>query len=132
MGGITVGGLAAVALGSVAGGWMRWWLSLRLNHLFPNVPPGTLAANLIAGYVIGLAVGVMLLGGGLSTQTRLLLMTGFCGGLSTFSTFSAETYALLASGQVLWGLAEIAVHVCGSLMATALGVLTVRGARLLL
>lgn len=119
-------GLFAVGVGSVCGGWLRWWLSLRLNPLFPNLPLGTLASNLVAGYIIGVAVGALMHGPSLSPQARLLLMTGFCGGLSTFSTFSAETYTLLARGQLGWGLGEVAVHVCGSLLATLLGVLSLR------
>jgi len=119
-------GFLAVGLGGVLGTWLRWWLGLRLNALFPTLPLGTLAANLIGGYIIGLALGLLTLSSGLSPQARLFLMTGFCGGLTTFSTFSAETYTLLARGQLAWGLGEIAIHVCGSLVATALGVLTVQ------
>jgi CrcB protein len=123
-------GLFAVGVGSVFGGWLRWWLSLRLNPLFPNLPLGTLAANLVAGYIIGVALGAMTQGPALPPQARLFVMTGFCGGLSTFSTFSAETYTLLARGQLGWGLGEIAIHVCGSLLATVLGVLSLRLLRL--
>jgi CrcB protein len=116
---------AAVGVGGVLGCWLRWWLALRFNTLFPNLPLGTLAANLVGGYIIGVALGLVS-GSGLSPQARLFLMTGFCGGLTTFSTFSAETYSALARGQVAWAFGEIGVHVCGSLAATALGVLTVR------
>src|SRR5579863_3402126 len=110
-----------VGIGGVAGTWLRWWLGMRLNPIFPTLPFGTLAANLIGGYVIGLAVGAINLDLGLSPQARLFLMTGFCGGLTTFSTFSAETFALLARGQLAWGVGGIAIHVTGSLLATALG-----------
>lgn len=123
-------GVIAVGLGSLCGGWLRWWLSLRLNPMFPTLPLGTLAANVVAGYIIGVAVGAMTQGPALSPQARLFVMTGFCGGLSTFSTFSAETYTLLARGQLGWGLGEVAVHVCGSLVATTLGVLSFRLLRL--
>ena len=115
-----------VGLGGVLGTWLRWWLGLRLNALFPTLPLGTLAANLIGGYIIGVALGLLTQNLGLSPQARLFIMTGFCGGLTTFSTFSAETYTLLARGQLLWGLGEVAIHVCGSLVATALGVLTIQ------
>lgn len=121
--------LFAVGSGAVLGAWLRWWLGLRLNTLFPTMPLGTLAANLIGGYVIGVALGMITQNMGLSPQARLFLMTGFCGGLTTFSTFSAETYTLLARGQLGWGLGVVATHVCGSLVATALGVLSVRMAR---
>ena len=121
--------ILAVGIGGVLGTWLRWWLGLRLNSLFPTLPFGTLAANLIGGYIIGMALGAITLNPGFSPQARLFVMTGFCGGLTTFSTFSAETYTLLARGQLGWGLGEIAIHVVGSLVATALGVLTVQAGR---
>ncbi|MDE0856109.1 MAG: fluoride efflux transporter CrcB [Nevskia sp.] len=127
---MNVSALFAVGTGSVLGAWLRWWLGLRLNALFPTLPLGTLAANLIGGYVIGVALGTLTHNLGLSPQARLFVMTGFCGGLTTFSTFSAETYTLLARGQLAWGLGEIAIHVIGSLVATALGVLSVQLLRL--
>jgi CrcB protein len=129
---VNLAGLMAVGGGAVAGAWLRWWLSLRLNPVFPTLPFGTLTANLIGGYVIGVAVGAINLDLGLTPQARLFLMTGFCGGLTTFSTFSAETFALLSRGQVAWGIGEIAIHVTGSLLATTLGVLTVGLARLVM
>ena len=92
--------------------------------LFPTIPPGTWAANMIGGYVVGLAVAFFAANPSLSPEWRLLLITGFCGGLTTFSTFSAETFSLLQTGRVAWALGEIAVHVVGSLLATAAGVLT--------
>ena len=124
-----ISAFVAVGTGSVLGAWLRWWLGLRLNSLFPTLPLGTLAANLIGGYIIGVALGLLTQNLGLSPQARLFIMTGFCGGLTTFSTFSAETYTLLARGQLAWGLGEIAIHVCGSLVATALGVLTVQAGK---
>jgi CrcB protein len=124
-------GMIAVGGGAVTGAWLRWWLSLRLNPIFPTLPFGTLAANLIGGYVIGLALGAINLDLGLSPQARLFLMTGFCGGLTTFSTFSAEIFGLLSRGQLAWGLGEIAIHVIGSLLATTLGVFTIGLARLI-
>jgi CrcB protein len=123
--------MIVVGVGGLAGTWLRWWLGVRLNPIFPTLPFGTLAANLIGGYVIGLAVGAINLDLGLSPQARLFLMTGFCGGLTTFSTFSAETFALLSRGQIGWGLGEIAIHVTGSLLATTLGVLTIGLGRLI-
>lgn len=125
-------GMIAVGCGAVLGAWFRWWLGMRLNPILPALPLGTLAANLIGGYVIGLALGAINLEFGLSPQSRLFLMTGFCGGLTTFSTFSAETFVSLTSGQVAWGLGEIAIHVIGSLLATTLGFFTIRLIRLLI
>src|SRR5580700_3220932 len=121
--------MIVVGVGGAAGTLLRWWLGMRLNPIFPTLPFGTLAANLIGGYVIGLGVGAINLDLGLSPQARLFLMTGFCGGLTTFSTFSAETFGLLSRGQLAWGLGVIAIHVTGSLLATTLGVLTVGVAR---
>jgi CrcB protein len=86
---------AAVGVGSACGAWLRWWLGLRLNPLFPNVALGTLASNLIGGYLVGVAVGFFAQHEGLAPQWRLLAITGFLGGLTTFSTFSAEVVTLL-------------------------------------
>lgn len=114
----------AIALGAAIGALLRWYLGLKLNSLMPNVPPGTLAANLIGGYIIGVAVAYFASAQGIAPEWRLLIITGFCGGLTTFSTFSTETFSLLQTGRVAWALGEIAVHVVGSLLATAAGVLT--------
>lgn len=114
----------AIALGAAIGALLRWYLGLKLNSLMPNVPPGTLAANLAGGYIIGVAVAYFASAQGIAPEWRLLIITGFCGGLTTFSTFSAETFSLLQTGRVAWALGEIAVHVVGSLLATAAGVLT--------
>jgi len=116
--------ILVIALGGSIGCLLRWFLGLQLNALFPTIPPGTWAANMIGGYVVGLAVAFFAANPSLSPEWRLLLITGFCGGLTTFSTFSAETFSLLQTGRVAWALGEIAVHVVGSLLATAAGVLT--------
>ncbi|MEQ1440102.1 fluoride efflux transporter CrcB [Fontimonas sp. SYSU GA230001] len=118
--------LVAVGSGAVLGAWLRWWLGMRLNPLFPTLPLGTLAANIIGGYVIGVAVGAVAAQAGMSPNVRLFVMTGFCGGLTTFSTFSAETVSLLSRGQFAWAFGAIAIHVTTSLAATALGILSMR------
>lgn len=117
--------ILAIALGSVFGGLLRWGLGLKLNNLFPSVPPGTLAANLIAGYIVGLAVAYFAHVPNLSPEWRLLIITGFCGGLSTFSTFSAEIVGLLQRGLYSWAMGAIAIHVTGSLVMTFAGIATV-------
>ncbi|MGB3392966.1 MAG: fluoride efflux transporter CrcB [Stenotrophomonas sp.] len=117
--------IAAIAAGSVLGGLMRWGLGLRLNALFPDVPPGTLASNMIAGYIVGIALAFFAQAPGLSPEWRLLVITGFCGGLSTFSTFSAEIVALLQRGQYALALGAIAIHVAGTLLMTFAGIATV-------
>ncbi len=123
-------GFIAVGAGAALGAWLRWWLGLRLNTLGSAVPLGTLSANLIGGYVIGLCLGAIAASDALSPQARLFLITGFCGGLTTFSTFSAETLELFLRGQIGWGLGAIGLHVAGSLAATALGLLSIHLLRL--
>lgn len=111
----------AIALGAAIGALLRWYLGLKLNSLMPNVPPGTLAANLIGGYIIGVAVAYFASAQGIAPEWRLLIITGFCGGLTTFSTFSAEVVTLLQEGRLAWAMGAVAVHVGGSLAMTLLG-----------
>lgn len=117
--------VAAVAIGGALGSLFRWFLGLKLNGLFPELPPGTLAANLIAGYVIGVAVAFFARLPALPGEWRLFVITGLMGGLSTFSTFSAEVVAHLQQGRWGWAACEVAVHVSASLVMTALGVGTI-------
>ncbi|GAP38701.1 fluoride efflux transporter CrcB [Piscinibacter sakaiensis] len=121
--------LLAIGVGAALGAWLRWWLSLRLNALLPGLPPGTLAANLVGGYLVGVAVAWFALQPDLHPAWRLFAVTGFLGGLTTFSTFSAEVVERLMTGQVAWGLATIAAHLAGSLLATAAGFATVAALR---
>ncbi|MBB3103427.1 fluoride efflux transporter CrcB [Azomonas macrocytogenes] len=116
--------LLAIALGATLGAWLRWALGLKLNSLFPSIPPGTVAANMIGGYIIGLAIAFFAVTPNLSEEWRLFLITGFCGGLTTFSTFSAETLTLIQQGRLGWAIAAIFLHVTGSLAMTAAGLLT--------
>jgi len=117
---------AAVGVGSACGAWLRWWLGLRLNPLFPTVPLGTLAANLLGGYLVGVAVALFAQNESLSPEWRLLAITGFLGGLTTFSTYSAEVVTLLSRGQVPWAIGTAVIHLVGSFSLTALGIATVR------
>lgn len=116
--------LLAIGIGAMAGAWLRWTLGFKLNLLFPTVPPGTLVANLIGGYIIGIAIAFFAATPTLSPEWRLLVITGFCGGLTTFSTFSAETVALIQEGRFGWALGGIGLHVSGSLLMTAAGLVT--------
>ncbi|ODU66302.1 MAG: fluoride ion transporter CrcB, partial [Bordetella sp. SCN 68-11] len=100
-----------------------------LNALLPALPPGTLAANLIGAYIIGLAVAYFAGNPALSPHWRLLIITGFCGGLTTFSTFSAELVALIQQQRLGWVAATILVHVGGSVAMTLLGIATYAGLR---
>lgn len=119
------GGFLAVGLGAALGAWLRWWFSLTLNPLFPTLPLGTLAANLVGGYLVGVAVAFFAQSASLPPEARLFAITGFLGGLTTFSTFSAEVVTLLARAEYLWALGAASVHLLGSLAMTALGMATV-------
>jgi fluoride exporter len=114
----------AIGIGAAFGAWMRWGLGLWLNPALPELPLGTLAANLVGGYLIGLAVAFFMQYPALSPEWRLFIITGFLGGLTTFSTFSAETVTLLLRGQYVWGSAIIVTHLGGSLLMTVLGIQT--------
>ena len=114
----------AVSLGSACGALLRWVLGLKLNSLLPSIPPGTLAANLIGGFIIGVAIAYFADAPDIAPEWRLLIITGFCGGLTTFSTFSAEVVTLLQSGDLTRASIAIAVHVCGSVAMTILGMVT--------
>ena len=114
----------AISVGASAGSVLRWGLGLMLNALFPPIPMGTLAANLIGGYCIGLAVSFFDFFPALSPEWRLLCITGFLGGLTTFSTFSAEVTALLQQQRLFMAVGAIGLHVFGSLLMTLLGMAT--------
>ena len=104
---------------------MRWGLGILFNPLLPALPLGTLAANLIGGYLMGLAMGMLTLYSDLPPEVRLLITTGFLGGLTTFSAFSGEAVALMTRQQYGWVAAHIAAHLVGSLLMTGLGLWTV-------
>lgn len=118
--------LLAVGVGAAAGAWLRWGISYWLNPKLAHLPLGTLAANLIGGYLVGVAIAVLATNPAVSPFWRLLLVTGFLGGLTTFSAFSAENVNLLFAQQ--WGAAlfHAGAHVAGSILATIAGVATVR------
>jgi CrcB protein len=120
-----LGGFFAVGAGAAVGAWMRWWFGLVLNPIIPTLPLGTLAANLVGGYLMGLAMGAFALYSTLAPEIRLLVTTGFLGGLTTFSTFSAEAATLLARQQFGWATVHILGHVLGSLAMTGLGMVTI-------
>ncbi len=121
-----VSGFIAVGVGAAVGAWLRWVLGIALNPLVPTLPLGTLAANLIGGYLVGIAIEFFAQHAGLAPELRLLFITGFLGALTTFSTFSAEAVTLLARQQYAWAGALIGAHLVGSIGMTVLGILTVK------
>ncbi len=120
-------GFLAVGIGAMLGAWLRWGLGVGLNAALPNLPLGTLAANLIGGYLIGVAVEYFSQQGGLPVEMRLFVITGFLGGLTTFSSFSAEAVGLLMESRYAWAFLLISSHLLGSIVMTVLGIFTVRG-----
>ncbi len=121
--------IIAIFIGAGLGALLRWWLGLVLNSYFPTIPPGTLAANLIGAYIVGVAVAFFAFFSGLAPEWRLFVITGFCGGLTTFSTFSSEIVDLLQQGRSLSACGAVALHLVGSVLMTFAGIGTVAWAK---
>ena len=121
-----VAGFAAVGIGAALGAWLRWGLASWLNPRLPSFPLGTLAANLIGGYLVGLAVAYFATRHSLTPEARLFVVTGFLGGLTTFSTYSAEVVELLMRGDYAAGTLLALAHLAGSLLLTVAGFATFR------
>lgn len=122
---MNLAGFAAVGLGAAVGAWMRWGLGALLNPLLPAMPLGTLAANLVGGYLVGVAVTVFHINVDLAPEFKLFIITGVLGGLTTFSTFSAEVVAQIQRAEYAWAASTASLHLCGSLLLTGLGIYTV-------
>jgi fluoride exporter len=116
----------AVGTGAALGALLRWRLGVWFNAVFPTIPFGTLASNLIGGFIMGLCMEYFSRNAGVPPELRLAATTGFLGGLTTFSTFSAETSVLLLRRDYLWSAAIIGAHVVGSVLLTIAGVYCVR------
>lgn len=116
----------AIGAGAAIGAWLRWGLGLALNPIFPTVPLGTLAANVIGGFLIGVSTEYFLHHASVPPEARLVVITGFLGALTTFSTFSIEAVTLLLRGQFAWGAALIVLHLAGSLVMTVIGIAAMR------
>jgi CrcB protein len=121
--------VTSICAGASAGALLRWLLGTWLNHLWPSVPLGTLAANVVGGYLIGLAFAYFVGHPTLSPEWRLLVITGFLGGLTTFSTFSLEVVDAAQRGDLASAAAIVLLHLAGSLACTALGIATFNWAR---
>jgi CrcB protein len=119
-------GILAVGVGAAVGAWLRWGLGILLNPAFPTLPLGTLAANLLGGLLMGVAMELLTRHAFVPAEVRLLVTTGFLGGLTTFSTFSAEIVTLLTRREYLWGSVAIGGHVVGSVAMTLVGIVLVR------
>jgi CrcB protein len=117
--------IIVISVGAIAGALLRWWLGNALNSHFPTIPPGTLAANLIGAYVVGIAIALFAAFPAIAPEWRLLIITGFCGALTTFSTYSAELVTLLQQGRAAWACAAAVVHLGGSIVMTFAGIGTV-------
>ncbi len=111
----------AVSAGAAVGALLRWLLGVAFNALFPPLPLGTLSANLLGGLLMGVALGYFSQHVELPDAWRLLCITGFLGGLTTFSSFSGDVTLLLRDGRMGWALLNIAAHVLGSLVMTVTG-----------
>ena len=120
--GFFVNGFIAVGVGAAIGAWARWGLSMWLNPRFMLFPLGTFVANAFCGFLVGLAVAYFVRHPELSPAWRLFAVTGFLGGLTTFSTYSAEVVALIEQNELMWALAVAAAHLLVSLALTAVGI----------
>jgi fluoride exporter len=116
----------AIGMGAAIGAWLRYALGMALNPTHPHMPLGTLSSNLMGAYLIGVAVAYFSNHPGITHEMRLFIVTGFLGGLTTFSTFSSESVTLLMRAQYGWAIATICAHVFGSLTMTIAGIWTVK------
>ena len=111
----------AVGLGAAIGAWSRWFLGMWMNNIHQHIPLGTLVANLVGGCIIGMATSFFFWHNNISPEWRLFIITGFLGGLTTFSTFSAETVLMLQRGEYVWASLQILLHVAGSILMCIAG-----------
>jgi CrcB protein len=122
----TLSAVVSISLGAVFGALLRWWFGMKLNSIFPTIPLGTLAANIIGGFIIGIFMSLSKNHSFIPEAARLAIITGFLGSLTTFSTFSAETVTLLSHREYLWSAVIIILHVAGSILATIFGIYIVK------
>jgi len=113
--------VVSICVGASVGSLIRWWLGLSLNSIFPTMPLGTFAANVLGGLFIGMFITITKSYPFIPEVARLFIVTGFLGGLTTFSTFSAETATLFLQQEYMWSLIIVLLHVAGSFLATIFG-----------
>ena len=118
--------VVAVSVGAVVGANARWFLGLWLNTPGHAIPLGTLTANIVGGWLVGVLIAFFSTSHSLTPEWRLLLITGFCGALTTFSTFSTEMVGAFQTGKWALALLGIGLHVAGTLLATVLGMFMFR------
>lgn len=112
----------AIFSGAGFGALLRFFLGTKLNSIYPSIPLGTLSANLLGGYLIGLAIAFFASNTAIAPEWRLFIITGFLGGLTTFSTFSAEIVTLIQEGRLSMGIVAALLHVIGSIIMTVFGI----------
>ena len=112
----------AIFSGAGFGALLRFFLGTNLNSIYPSIPLGTLCANLLGGYLIGLAIAFFASNTAIAPEWRLFIITGFLGGLTTFSTFSAEIVTLIQEGRLSMGIVAALLHVIGSIIMTVFGI----------
>ena len=122
---MNISAFLAIGIGAALGAWLRYGLGLWLNPVFVVMPLGTLAANLVGGYLVGVAVMVFHLNAEMPPELKLFFITGFLGALTTFSTFSAEVVHLIQNARYGWAAGTAALHLFGSLLMTGLGIFTI-------
>ena len=114
--------VVAIFSGAGLGALLRWFLGTKLNSFYPSIPLGTLSANLLGGYLIGVFIAFFASNTAIAPEWRLFIITGFLGGLTTFSTFSAEIVTLIQEGRISMSLVALFLHVMGSIAMTLLGI----------
>lgn len=122
---INLMGVLAVGAGAALGAWVRWGLGILFNTILPNLPLGTLIANMSGGLIMGAVLGLIGIGTLEHPNLRLFITTGFLGGLTTFSAFTGESLFLLQKQEYVWAAVHTSSHVFGALLMAVIGYVVV-------